>query len=188
MNTTLAQQLDFFYEKHGYGEEGGINNDWIWLKFRYFSLPIPNLKGRRENVWRHDMLHILLDYDTSWRGEAKVAGWVMGSGGWGNFYVAWLFALSMFSVGMIFFPLATFQGFVRGRHSRSPYLLGIQKSTLFQGSINDLKREFLFDKSDFKTTSKDIAIFGRWILVVFVWISLPILAFFLFFYLLNNIL
>jgi hypothetical protein len=36
METTLQYQLENFYEVNGYGEEGGINNDWIWLKFRFF--------------------------------------------------------------------------------------------------------------------------------------------------------
>jgi hypothetical protein len=176
METTLQHQLDNFYEVNGYGEEGGINNDWIWLKFRFFSLPIPNIKGRRENVWRHDMLHILLDYDTSWKGETQVSGWVMGSGGWGKFYVGWLFAMAMFGIAIVFFPKSTFQSFIRGRNTLSPYLLGIEKEKLYSTDIEILKKDFLFNKSDFEVNLRDKALFAGWMMVTILWYCLPILA------------
>jgi hypothetical protein len=176
METSLKHQLDIFYEVNGYGEEGGINNDWIWLKFKYFSLPIPNVKGRRENVWRHDMLHILLDYPPTWRGEGQVAGWVLGSGGWGKFYVAWFFCWSVFGVGFVFFPKSTFKAFVRGRNTLSPYLLGIEKEKLYQGDIEVLKKDFGFDKRRFEAKLQDRILFIGWALVVVLWYCLPILA------------
>ena len=176
METTLQYQLDNFYEVNGYGEEGGINSDWIWLKFKYFSLPIPNIKGRRENVWRHDMLHILLDYPTTWRGEGQVAGWVLGSGGWGKFYVAWLFCLSVFAVGFVFFPKSTFKAFVRGRNTMSPYLLGIEKEKLYITDIDTLKKDFGFDKKEFVANFRDKILFIAWTLVAVLFYCLPILA------------
>jgi hypothetical protein len=176
METTLQHQLENFYEVNGYGEEGGINNNWIWLKFKYFSLPIPNVKGRRENVWRHDMLHILLNYDTSWKGETQVSGWVMGSGGWGKFYVGWLFAFAMFGIAIVFFPKSTFQSFIRGRNTLSPYLLGIEKEKLYPTDVEILKNDFLFDKSDFKVNLRDKILFIGLALVTILWYSLPILA------------
>jgi hypothetical protein len=175
MEATLRYQLENFYEVNGYGAEGGINSDWIWLKFKYFSLPIPNVKGRRENVWRHDMLHILLDYPTTWRGEGQVAGWVLGSGGWGKFYVAWLFCFSTFGVGFVFFPKSTFDAFVRGRNTLSPYLLGIEKEKLFQANIDDLKHDFGFNKSGFRANLKDKLLFIGWILLTIVWYYLLII-------------
>jgi hypothetical protein len=176
METTLQHQLNNFYEVNGYGEEGGINSKWIWLKFKYFALPIPNVKGRRENVWRHDMLHILLDNPPTWRGEGQVAGWVLGSGGWGKFYVAWLFCLSVFGVGFIFFPKSTFKSFVRGRNTLSPYLLGIEKEKLYATDIEILKKDFLFDKSDFEVKFQDRIFFVGWMMVTILWYCLPILA------------
>jgi hypothetical protein len=176
METTLQYQLENFYEVNGYGEEGGINSYWIWLKFKYFSLPIPNVKGRRENVWRHDMLHILLDYPTTWRGEGQVAGWVLGSGGWGKFYVAWLFCWSVFGVGFVFFPKSTFKAFLRGRNTMSPYLLGIEKAKLYGTEIEVLKKHFGFDKKIFVANFQDKIVFIAWTLVAMLFYSLPILA------------
>lgn len=176
METTLQYQLENFYKVNGYGEEGGINNDWIWLKFKYFSLPIPNIKGRRENVWRHDMLHILLNYDTSWKGETQVSGWVMGSGGWGRFYVGWLFAFAMFGIAITLFPTSTFQAFIRGRNTLSPYLLGVAKEKLFCSDIEKLKQDFEFDKIGFKVNLKDKFVFVGWVFVTILYYFLPILA------------
>jgi hypothetical protein len=183
---TLHQALEAFYEKHSYGEQGGINNDWIWLKFNYFSLPIPNVKGRRENVWRHDMLHILLDYNTNWQDEAKVAAWVIGSGGWGRFYIAWIFCLSAFSVGVIFFPKSTYQAFVRGRNTRSPYLLGISQEYLFETDIEILKKEFWFDKRVFPETRGYKYQFYVWAFVGIAWFVMPFLALIVIFSFLRN--
>ena len=176
METTLQYQLENFYEVNGYGEEGGINNDWIWLKFRFFSLPIPNIKGRRENVWRHDMLHILLGYDTSWKGETQVSGWVMGSGGWGRFYVGWLFAIAMFGIAIAFFPKSTYQSYIRGRNTLSPYLLGIEKEKLYQSDIEKLKHDFGFNKVGFKANLNDKIVFTGWALITILCYCLPILA------------
>jgi hypothetical protein len=176
METTLQNQLNNFYEVNGYGVEGGINNDWIWLKFKYFSLPIPNIKGRRENVWRHDMLHILLDYNTSWKGETQISGWVMGSGGWGRFYVGWLFAFAMFGVAITLFPKSTFQAFIRGRNTLSPYLLGIEKEKLFRTDIEKLKHDFEFNKDSFKANFKDKLVFIGWSIITAAFYCLPILA------------
>lgn len=188
MAQTLHQSLEEFYQKHGYGEQGGINNNWIWLKFKYFSLPIPNVKGRRENVWRHDMLHILLDYDTTWQDEARVAAWVIGSGGWGRFYVAWIFCLSAFSVGVIFFPKSTYQAFIRGRNSLSPYLLGIGQEYLFKTDVEILKKEFLFDNNSFSVNTGEKYNFYGWCIIAWIWFSVPFLTLIFIFTLLRNFL
>jgi hypothetical protein len=182
MESTLQDHLEKFYDVNGYGEEGGINNDWIWLKFKYFSLPIPNIKGRRENVWRHDMLHILLDYDTSWKGETQVSGWVMGSGGWGRFYVGWLFAIAMFGIAIVFFPKSTFQSFIRGRNTLSPYLLGVSKEKLFCSDIEKLKQGFKFNKQNFNANFKDKLLFIGLASVTIIIYCLPILALMLFYF------
>lgn len=186
MTTTLHQSLEEFYQKYGYGEQGGINSNWVWLKFKYFSLPIPNVKGRRENVWRHDMLHILLDYDTTWQDEARVAAWVLGSGGWGRFYIAWVFCLSAFSVGVLFFPKSTYRAFVRGRNSQSPYLLGISQAYLFKTDIEILKKQFQFDKLISGGNMEEKLCFGIWAVFGWIWFFLPFLALIFVFTLLRN--
>jgi hypothetical protein len=176
VETTLKQSLQVFYNDNNFGEEGGIKEDWVWLKFRFFSLPMPNFEQRKVNVWKHDILHILLGYDTSWRGETSVAGWTLGSGGWGNIIIAWFLDISAFGIGLICFPKSTYKAFIRGRHSLNPHLLGIEKEKLFGSDIEKLKHDFEFDKHNFKANSRDKLVFVGWSIVTILFYCLPILA------------
>jgi hypothetical protein len=176
MQTTLQQSLQVFYDENNFGEEGGIKEDWVWLKFRYFSIPIPNFEQRKSNVWKHDILHILLGYDTSWKGETSVAGWTLGSGGWGNILIAWFLDISAFGIGLITFPKSTYKAFIRGRHSLNPHLLGIAKEKLLSSDIEKLKQDFEFDKKDFTTNLNDQLVFRGWLFVTISVYFLPILA------------
>ena len=81
MEITLQQSLQVFYDDNNFGEEGGIKEDWVWIKFGFVSFPMPNFEQRKKNVWRHDANHILLGYDTSWKGESAVSAWEIGSQG-----------------------------------------------------------------------------------------------------------
>jgi hypothetical protein len=176
METTLQQSLQIFYDENNFGEEGGIKEDWVWLKFRYFSIPIPNFEQRKSNVWKHDILHILLGYDTSWKGETSVAGWTLGSGGWGNILIAWFLDISAFGIGLIIFPKSTYKAFIRGRYSLSPHLLGIAKEKLFCSDIEKLKQDFEFGRMNFKANLKDKLVFAGWGFITISFYCLPILA------------
>lgn len=173
METTLKQSLQVFYDDNNFGEDGGIKENWVWLKFKYFSLPMPNFEQRKSNVWKHDVLHILLGYDTSWKGETSVAGWTLGSGGWGNIIIAWLLDISAFGIGLFIFPKSTYTAFIRGRNSMNPHLLGIEKERLLQGNIEELKNEFGFNKVGLKANLKDKIFFTMWALLVISGFLLP---------------
>ncbi len=176
METTLQQSLQVFYDDNNFGEDGGIKENWVWLKFKYLSIPMPNFEQRKSNVWKHDILHILLGYDTSWKGETSVAGWTLGSGGGGNILIAWFLDISAFGIGLICYPKSTYQAFIRGRNSLSPHLLGIEKEKLYSSNINILKKEFGFEKEVFEVNFQDNLLFMGWMLIIFLWYSLLILA------------
>lgn len=173
METTLKQSLQVFYNDNNFGEDGGIKENWVWLKFKYFSLPMPNFEQRKSNVWKHDVLHILLGYDTSWKGETSVAGWTLGSGGWGNIIIAWILDISAFGIGLLCFPKSTYEAFIRGRNSLNPHLLGIGKEKIFQGNIEELRHEFGLNKVEIKANLKDKLIFMMWTLLVISGFILP---------------
>jgi hypothetical protein len=176
MEITLQQSLQVFYDDNNFGEEGGAKENWVWIKFGFFSLPIPNLEQRKKNVWRHDVNHILLGYDTSWRGESAVSAWEIGSGGWGKFWIAWGLTLWALGVGIIFFPTSTYIAFVRGRHTLSPYLLGIDRGILFQKSVNDLKEQFKFNDLNLKATRSDLLAYFFWSTVSVIWVLFPLIT------------
>jgi hypothetical protein len=176
MELTLKQSLQNFYDDNNFGEEGGAKENWVWIKFGFFSLPIPNLEQRKKNVWRHDVNHILLGYDTSWRGESAVSAWEIGSGGWGNFWVAWVLTLWALGIGVIFFPTSTYKAFVRGRHTLSPFLLNLQRETLFPKTTDVLKKEFKLNKETFTSSLNDKLAFVVWAFVSVSWVLLPFIT------------
>jgi hypothetical protein len=175
METTLRQSLQVFYNDNNFGEDGGIKENWVWLKFKYFSLPMPNFKERKTNIWKHDILHILLGYDTSWKGETSVAAWTLGSGGWGDVLIAWILDISAFGVGLVCFPRSTYKAFIRGRNSLSPHLLGIEKEKLLGSDISSLKQEFRFIETRFTASFKDRILFTGWATFIFGIITIMIL-------------
>jgi hypothetical protein len=177
METTLQKELQIFYNHNNFGEEGGIKENWVWLKFKFFSIPMPNFEQRKINVWKHDILHILLGYDTSWKGETSVAAWTLGSGGWGNIIIAWFLDISAFGIGLVCFPKSTYNAFIRGRNSLSPHLLGIEKEKLLGSDITSLKQEFRYNETSFKSNLKDKMLFTAWSGLVFGISAITILIF-----------
>ena len=186
METTLQQSLQVFYEDNNFGEDGGIKEDWIWIKFGFVSFPMPNFEQRKKNVWRHDANHILLGYDTSWRGESAVSAWEIGSGGWGNFWIAWGLTLWALGVGVIFFPKSTYKAFVRGRCSLSPYILGIEKEKIFATNISQLREDFKLNIAEYQANIKDKWAYATWALISVIWMVLPLITIVSLFYLLRN--
>ena len=79
----VEHALNDFYDRHGYGEGGGINKKWDMIKFGSISLPLPNLESRRNNIYLHDINHLVTGYDTTWKGEGSVTSWEVATGGWG---------------------------------------------------------------------------------------------------------
>ncbi|MDZ7897261.1 MAG: hypothetical protein U5N85_04430 [Arcicella sp.] len=173
MEATLQQALQVFYDNNNFGEDGGIKEDWVWIKFGVFSFPLPNFEQRKKNVWRHDANHILLGYDTSWKGEAAVSAWEIGSGGWGKFWVAWGLTLWALGVGVIFFPKSTHQAFMRGRNTLSPYLLGIEKDKILATNISQLKDDFKFNDNEYQVKSDDNKAYFTWSVVSVIWFLFP---------------
>jgi hypothetical protein len=54
--------------------------------------------------------------------------------------------------------------------------LGIEKEKLYATDIEILKKDFLFDKSDFEINLRDKVLFTGWMMVTILWYCLPILA------------
>lgn len=103
INWTVAQAMQDFYNKHNYGDEGGINEKYAWMKFGFFSIPVPNVESRRKNVYLHDINHIITCNDTTWKGESALSAWEIASGGWKNIYVIWICAAATKARGTTIF-------------------------------------------------------------------------------------
>jgi hypothetical protein len=139
LNQTVGKSIQDFYKKNDFDEDGGINKKWAWIKFGFFSIPIPNFKGRKNNVYFHDIHHIISDNNTTWKGESAVSAWEISAGGWGKHYVAWLLTLWAMGLGILFYNKSTLIAFEKGLTMRNALTSGMTKAELSNLTIIELR-------------------------------------------------
>ncbi len=142
---TVRQSIQDFYNRHDFGEEGGVNEKYAWIKFGFFSIPLPNVAGRSQNIYLHDVSHIVTGNDTTWKGESAVSAWEVASGGWDKLYVPWLLTLWAMGLGVLFYPTTTLKSFKKGLTMRNALTCGLTKAEIFNYSVPGLQK-FLSDK------------------------------------------
>ena len=142
---TVRQSIQDFYNRHDFGEEGGVNEKYAWIKFGFFSIPLPNVAGRSQNIYLHDVSHIVTGNDTTWKGESAVSAWEVASGGWDKLYVPWLLTLWAMGLGVLFYPTTTLKSFKQGLTMRNALTCGLTKAEIFNYSVPGLQK-FLSDK------------------------------------------
>lgn len=133
---TVRQALAQYFRASGLPEDGGYSAAWFWIRVGPISLPMPNIVARRGAVRYHDLHHLLTGYDTSWRGEAAIGAWELGSG-CGRYWVGWVLDLAVLPVGLLIAPRATFAAFCRGR--RSENLFGRDYEALLPLTVAELR-------------------------------------------------
>jgi hypothetical protein len=144
-NWTTGQAIQDFYDRHDFGEDGGVNEKYAWIKFGFISIPIPNAESRRNNVYFHDVNHIVTGQDTTWKGESAVSAWEIASGGWKNLYFPWLLTLWAMGLGVLFYPSSVLKSFRQGLTMNNALICGLSKNEIYQLSVTDL-RAFLSNK------------------------------------------
>jgi hypothetical protein len=148
-NQTVRQALSNFYDVHDFGEDGGINEKIAFLKFGFIQLPIPNSTSRRNNVYHHDIGHLITENDTTWKGESAVSAWEIASGGWGNHYTLWLMTLWATGLGVVFYTENVVKSFKSGLVMRNTFTSGLAKEEIFETSASALKTQLSgFPKSE----------------------------------------
>ena len=166
-NISVAYAVEQFYTQHDFGEDGGIHEKYAWIQFGFFSLPIPNTESRRNNVYLHDINHIVTGYDTTWQGESSVSAWEIAAGGWQNLYFPWLLTLWAVGMGVLFYPKSVFAAFQRGQTMRNTLVCGLTKDEIFRLSVTDLRLLLNNKNSDKPTNNKN----------PYVWLSLSFVVF-----------
>ena len=137
---TVEHAVQVFYNRHDFGEDGGINNKIAWIKFGFFSIPIPNVQSRRKNVYLHDANHIITGYDTSWKGESAVAAWEIATGGWRKLGIPWLLTLSAMGIGVLVYPQQVLLSFKQGLSMKNSLTCGLTKNEIFRLSVTELRK------------------------------------------------
>ena len=110
---TLDKLLAEFYHHNGIPKDGGINKDTFELKVFGINLSLPNPKFRKDVIHIYDIQHLLNNCDTSWKGEAFIAGWEISTGLWKHFPIC-LFSLWAMGYSLWIHPRAAFKGYKKG--------------------------------------------------------------------------
>ena len=163
-NYTVGQAIQDFYAKNDFGQDGGVNEKYAWIKFGFIAIPIPNTASRKNNVYLHDVSHIVTGQNTTWKGESAVSAWEVASGGWQNLYFPWLLTLWAMGLGILFYPFSTLQSFRQGLTMNNALNSGLSKNEIYKFTILEL-RQLLSDKPKRKNK-------------VGLWIFLSLLTFF----------
>ena len=160
--TTLGEALRTFYAAHNLGEEGGINKRWAKLKVGKFYIPFPNTQSRKKALLFHDVHHIVTGYDSDWKGEVSISAWEIASG-CREYYAAWVLDLWGMAVGLVLYPKAVFQSFVRGKRTLNLYGNPVSHDQLVSMQIGVVQRKLLLEQTGFqKATSGEIVSFLFW--------------------------
>jgi hypothetical protein len=128
-----------FFAASGFDADGGYDRAWADERFGPFAYSVPNSRARARALRIHDVHHLVTGYPTSWRGEASISAWELGSG-WGRLPYAWVIALFGFFTGLLAEPRAMFRAFLRGRASANLYDRG-DIEPLLDRSLAELARE-----------------------------------------------
>ncbi|MFY7669574.1 hypothetical protein ACOSP6_00665 [Tenacibaculum sp. MEBiC06402] len=109
----ISQKLHQFYLDNNLDKNGGENNDYFIMKFRFFSLKLPNSSFRKKVIYIHDIEHILFNCDVSWKGEAFIAGWEISTGMWKHFPIG-IMSLWAMGFGLFTYPKDIVKGYQKG--------------------------------------------------------------------------
>lgn len=116
---TLGEARAEYFRRSGFGADGGYSERWIKVKVWRFPIWFPNTEGRVRAVKLHDLHHVLTEYPTTWRGEAEISAWELGSGGLNRYWVGWWLDLMSAAQGLIVNPSGVYHAFLRGRRTKN---------------------------------------------------------------------
>src|SRR6476620_3338550 len=116
---TLGQARARYFELNNFGSDGGYEERWIKVKVWRIPIWLPNTAGRVRAVKLHDLHHVLTEYPTTWRGEAEISAWELGSGGLKKYYAGWILDVLNLAQGLVVNPVGLYRGFMRGRRSKN---------------------------------------------------------------------
>lgn len=162
---TLREALDIFFKQYNLGEEGGLNQDWAYLDFKFFRLPFPNTASRKRALIYHDIHHIVTGYKSDWQGEAEIGAWEV-STGCKDHTAAWVLDIGSLLMGVCFFPRKTFRAFIRGRRTLNLYGNSYTKEDLLPMKIEEVQKMLLLDiKHNQPAKAEEIFSFIKWLII-----------------------
>lgn len=137
---TIAKALQQFYIKNNLLQNGGEDENTFELKFKLFTLKLPNSQFRKDVIHIHDIQHVLYDCDTTWKGEAFIAGWEIATGLWKKLPIG---IMSIWAMGfsLLNHPREVYKGYKAGLKVIGIIDLKLSKEELLELSVKDLKEK-----------------------------------------------
>jgi hypothetical protein len=135
----VSQSLQQFYKDNNFKKDGGESDAFFELKFRYFTLKLPNVQYRKDVIYIHDIQHVLYNCDTTWKGEAFIAGWEIGNKLWKHLPIG---IISLWAMGfcLLNYPKEVFNGYKEGINAIGVIDLKMEKETLLKMSVSKLRK------------------------------------------------
>lgn len=171
--TTVGDNLERFYRDHQLGADGGLNDSWAKVRIGYLSFYFPNTASRKRALLLHDVHHLATGYQTDLRGEAEIGAWEVASG-CRDFIAAWVLNFMGFVLGLLIAPRRTFRAFVRGCHSTNLYHLQLDRQTILNDSVADMRRRLRLPPPRIDGRLNDWAKFAFWTSLAIVLIAGPV--------------
>lgn len=136
---TLQDLLEEFYKREGI-PKGGIDCKYFSIQILGVNLQLPNLAYRKKVIHVHDLQHVLNQCDTSWKGEAYIAGWELGTGIWRHPILA---LVTLWTMGYCIwqFPKAVYRGYKKGLAMTGIIDLKMSKEDLLALDLETLKHK-----------------------------------------------
>jgi hypothetical protein len=155
---TLQRALRLYFERNGFGDDGGYSAAWVDFELGPIPFPFPNTPGRKRAVPFHDLHHLVTGYRTDTIGEFEISAWEIGSG-CRTFFTAWQINLSGLATGALVAPRQIWRAFVRGRHSKNLYDRAYD-AALLSTTVGEARRALGLDVPPPRATLKDILLFA----------------------------
>src|SRR5690349_21340358 len=156
---TLRDARALYFRLNNFGEDGGYAEGWIKVKVWQVPIWIPNTEGRRRAVKLHDIHHVLTEYPTTWRGEAEISSWEVGSGGLYKYYAGWLLDLLNIAQGLVVNPRGVYRAFMRGRGNKNLFSREFSDDIL-DHQVGEYRHELLLDSASRRVNLHDITAFA----------------------------
>jgi len=160
---TLGEARARYFELSNFGSDGGYDERWIKVKVWRIPIWLPNTAGRVRAVKLHDIHHVLTEYPTTWRGEAEISSWEVGSGGLHKYYAGWLLDLLNIAQGLVVNPVGVYRAFMRGRGNKNLFLREFDDDIL-DHQVGEYRRELLLDTASRRVNLHDITAFATWVI------------------------
>jgi hypothetical protein len=161
---TLGEARAKYFKLNNFGDDGGYSERWIKVKVWRFPIWLPNTAGRVSAVKLHDLHHVLTEYPTTWRGEAEISAWEIGSGGLNKYYAGWLLDVMNIAQGLVVNPRGMYRSFLRGRHNDNLYKLEFTDE-LLDHSVGEYRGLLNLESAGAPASHKDGVAWAAWVLL-----------------------